>query len=312
MKPRFNYFKSPDLDSNHGRHILFYCEWGDPKNTNIIVCVHGLTRNSRDFDYLANSLSDKYRVICVDIVGRGKSEWLSNKSLYDYETYITDIITLLDHLDIRKIDWVGTSMGGIIGMIIASRYPHIIRKLVLNDIGPIIPGNAIERIVTYAQSIREFHNKIDAEQALRYKMATFGVHKEEHWRHLMKHSVIKKLNGKYTFSYDPDIIPTPKLVSKLKIMINKIIPSKKKSIFTNVNLFDIWNKISCPILAIRGMESDVLTAEIATKMQSSKKNIKIIELEGIGHAPMLMEDEQIAIISTWLLKKKNKKKALKV
>lgn len=305
MKPRFNYFKSPDLDSEKGRHILFYCEWGDPKSNNIAICVHGLSRNSRDFDYLASAIADKYRVICIDVAGRGKSEWLSDKSKYDYDTYVSDVIKLLDHLGIRKFDWVGTSMGGIIGMLIAARYPHIVKSLVLNDIGPIIPGNAIERILSYVGSSYEFHNKIDAERALRERLATFGIKQEEHWKHLMTHSIIKKLNGKYTFTYDPDIIPTPKLVNKLTGMMKKIMPGEKKADFPDVNLFDIWTKITCPILALRGKNSDVLTKEVATQMKSSKDNIRIVEFEDVGHAPMLMEEEQIQLVRRWLLKKKS-------
>ncbi len=303
IKPRFNYFKSPDFDNDRGRHILFYCEWGDPKNTNIVICVHGLSRNSRDFDYLAGELADKYRVICIDVVGRGKSEWLGDKSMYDYETYVADVIKLFDHLGISRINWVGTSMGGIIGMIVASRYPHIITKLVLNDIGPLIPGSAIERILSYVGSSYQFHNKIDAERALRTRLATFGINKEEHWKHLVKYSIIKKLNGKYIFTYDPEIVPTPKLVSKLKGIFTKIIPGEKKSGFPDVNLYDIWNKITCPILTLRGEKSDVLTEEVVEQMKTSKPNIEIVEFEGVGHAPMLMEEDQISVVKNWLLKK---------
>jgi pimeloyl-ACP methyl ester carboxylesterase len=237
-------------------------------------------------------------------VGRGKSEWLSDKSQYDYETYVSDVIKLLDHLGIRKFDWVGTSMGGIIGMIIASKYPHIVRSLVLNDIGPIIPGKAIERILSYVGASYEFNNKIDAERSLRERMVTFGIQKEEHWKHLMTHSIIKKLNGKYTFTYDPDIIPTQKLINKLTGMMRKIMPGEKKSDFPDVNLLDIWTKITCPILALRGKQSDVLTKAVAIEMKNSKENIKIVEFDNIGHAPMLMEDEQIEIVRKWLLKKK--------
>jgi len=305
MKPRFNYFKAPDVDTQKGRHILFYCEWGNADSKNVAICVHGLSRNSRDFDYLANALADKYRVICIDVVGRGKSEWLSDKSQYDYETYITDVVNLIDHLGLRKFDWIGTSMGGIMGMLIAARYPHLVKSLVLNDIGPIIPGNAIERILSYVGSSYEFHNRIDAERALRERMKTFGVKQEEHWRHLLKHSIIKKLNGKYTFTYDPNIVPAPKLVTKLRGMMGRIMPRAKKSSFPDVNLMDIWEKITCPVLALRGSKSDVLTKETATEMENNKENLKLVEFADVGHAPMLMEDEQIEIVRKWLLKKKS-------
>jgi hypothetical protein len=305
MKPRFNYFKAPDTDSQKGRHIIFYCEWGNIDSKNIVICVHGLSRNSRDFDYLASALSDKYRVICIDVVGRGKSEWLGNKAQYDYETYITDVVNLIDHLSLSKFYWIGTSMGGIMGMIMASRYPHLVKGLVLNDIGPIIPGNAIERILRYVGSSYEFSNRVDAERALRERMKTFGVLQEEHWRHLLKHSIMKKLNGKYTFTYDPNIVPAPKLLTKLKGMMSRIIPGIRKSSFPAVDLTDIWEKINCPILALRGGNSDVLTSKTAEEMQKTKENLQLVEFADIGHAPMLMEDYQIKIVRDWLTKKES-------
>jgi pimeloyl-ACP methyl ester carboxylesterase len=304
MKPRFNYFKSPDNESQKGLHILFYCEWGDPSSKDVAICVHGLSRNSRDFDYLAEALSDKYRVICIDVVGRGKSEWLSDKSQYDYETYITDAVKLIDHLGIKKFDWIGTSMGGIMGMIIAARYPHMIRNLVLNDIGPVIPGMAIERIINNVTSTHEFHNQLDAERTFRERMATFGIKNEEHWRHLIKHSIIKKLNGKYSFTYDPHIVPTPKLISKIRGIIGKLLHIVKKSSFPDVNLMDIWEKVTCPVMVLRGNHSDVLTTDIAAEMARNNNNITIVEFAGIGHAPMLMENDQISVVRNWLLDKK--------
>lgn len=303
LKPRFNYFKAPDKQGHGGFHIIFYCEWGDIKNKDIVVCVHGLSRNSRDFDYLARGLAEKYRVICIDIAGRGKSEWLSNKLGYDYETYVADVLDLLHSLGIKHVNWVGTSMGGIIGMIIASKHHKLIKKLVLNDIGPVISGQAIERILRYVGSSHAFKTKADAEKSLRERMSTFGVVKEEHWRHIAKHSIIRKLDGKYMFAYDPAIVPIPKLLQKLKFLLVKIVPSKKHAIFKRVDLHDIWEKITCPILVLRGKESDILTKEVAEEMiESKKKSIKMVEFEGVGHAPMLMDEVQISVVKKWLAK----------
>lgn len=299
-KPRFNYFKSPDKNGHGGCHIVFYSEWGDIKNDDVVVCVHGLSRNSRDFDYLAKALANKYRVICIDMAGRGKSEWLSNKLEYDYETYITDVIKLMQHLDIKGVNWVGTSMGGVIGMLIASKHPNLIKKLVLNDVGSVISGQAIERILRYVGSAREFKAKTDAENSLRERMVSFGINKEEHWKHLIRHSIIRKLDGKYTFAYDPAIVPIPKFMQKLKFMLVKLLPHRKSTIFKDVDLRDIWGKIICPILILRGKESDVLTVENMFEMIDSKKDIKHIEFDGVGHAPMLMEDNQIAAVRGWL------------
>jgi len=135
MNPHIFYFNAPDKNDPKGYHVLSYTEWGDPKNTNILFCVHGLSRNARDFDYLADRLSKQYRVICLDVVGRGKSQYLEDKSLYTYETYVTDILAIFKHLDLKNVDFLGTSMGGIIGMITAGVDPSLINKLILNDIG---------------------------------------------------------------------------------------------------------------------------------------------------------------------------------
>ena len=305
MKPRFNYFRAPDSKDSDHCHIMFYCEWGDPENTDIVVCVHGLSRNSRDFDYLANELAKDYRVVCVDIIGRGKSEWAQNKKLYDYETYTSDMVELLNNIGAEKVHWVGTSMGGIIGMMVASRHPNLISSLLLNDIGPIIPGNAIKRIVSYIGSSYEFETQTDTENTLKERMTTFGIRKEEHWQHIIKHSVVKKLNGKYTFAYDPDILPAPTLMNKLKALLVRFLPEERKPAFPDISMMDIWEKITCPTMAIRGKESDTLTEEVVAKMKTSKENLPVTEFEGVGHAPMLMEDEQIAVVRDWLADKKS-------
>lgn len=304
MKPRFNYFKAPDVDDEQNRHIVFYCEWGDPQNKDVVVCVHGLSRNARDFDYLAAALADKYRVICVDIVGRGKSEWLEDKSRYDYTTYVDDILKLLKHLDINKVDWVGTSMGGIIGMIVAGRYPDLIKKMVLNDIGPIIPGDAIARILKNAASKHEFRSSTDAEKALRNKMSTFGITNEEHWKHVIKHGIVKKLDSRYCFAYDPEIIPPRKIYNKIRAIIATILCLKRRSGYSDIDLMDIWDKVSCPLLALRGKLSDVVNDDVVGIMRSSNKDIKIVELDDVGHAPMLMEEEQIKVVHDWLTERK--------
>jgi pimeloyl-ACP methyl ester carboxylesterase len=164
-------------------------EWGEATNPRVLLCVHGLTRNGRDFDYVAKALSDAYRVICPDIVGRGRSDWLADKQLYSFVTYCADLTALLARLDSQAFDWVGTSMGGLIGMILAAQPNSPIRRLVLNDAGPFVPKAAPKRILGYVGTAPSFPKLADAEKYLRKVLAPYGALTDEHWAHLARHSV---------------------------------------------------------------------------------------------------------------------------
>jgi pimeloyl-ACP methyl ester carboxylesterase len=277
----FNWFKLQRIPS----HKLSYVEWGDPLNENIILCIHGLTRNARDFDKLAVSLANDFRVISIDIVGRGQSDWLENKFHYHYDTYIKDVLLFIEDLNLKNIHIIGTSMGGIIGYVIAAQHPELVKTLTLNDIGPFIPGSALKRIAKYVGLQPSFDNFELAKAHCKILLSPFGIKEEEDWNHITKHSTYLGPDGKYRLAYDAEIV---------KGM--NITPDSAK----DVNLWNVWNKVNCPILLIRGNKSDILTAATAEEMLKSKKNIKIYTVQNVGHAPALMDNEQINVIKTWL------------
>lgn len=290
---RQHFFNAPNPKSKKGRHTLAYTEWGNEHNPNTAICVHGLSRNARDFDFLAKELKKTHRVICPDIVGRGKSEWLENKKQYTYETYSNDIIALINHINNKPVDFIGTSMGGIIGMIIASNHPEYIKKLVLNDIGPSIPASALRRIVKYVTKDNTFNSKQEAQSALKTKLTTFGIKDPEHWEHMMHISIKELPNGKWQYTYDPAIIKKPPFWYLIK----------------DINLWNMWHNITCPTYIIRGEKSDILTKETLNKMLETGPATEYIEHENIGHAPTLLPKEQIKPIITWLNKEDNHEKS---
>lgn len=270
-------------------HKMAYWEWGS--GDNVVFCVHGLTRNGRDFDFLAKNLAERgFRVICPDVVGRGQSEWLNNPSLYGYPLYVQDMLLLIHQIDCKNIKWVGTSMGGLIGMMIASGNPDIITKMVLNDIGPLITKESLERIGSYAGQNHDFPNRAAAEKYLREIMNTFGISDEDHWAHMVEHSFTHNPDGSCSFAYDP--------------MIGKAFWNKrgKMRVMQDVEMWPMWHAVKCPLLVIRGENSDLLTRETAEKMKQSKNVEAVVEIPNAGHAPSLMEEDQIKIITDWLLK----------
>lgn len=283
----YKYFNAPNPLHPEGSHKIAYTQWGKA-NEKVLFCVHGLSRNSRDFDHIAKALSDKYHVICIDIVGRGKSDWLENSAQYNYSTYISDCLSLLGHLGIKQVDWLGTSMGGVMGMIIASQFPGIIQKMIINDVGPVISGKALGRILDYVGRTDAFTDKEAAQKALRKKLATFGITSEEHWEHMFEHSFHRLDNGDYLLSYDPSIIKKPDAAAPAKI--------------EDIDLWHVWDEVNIPSLVLRGGVSDILSAETAKKMVEAKNGLcKLVEIPNVGHAPTLMDADQIAIVRNWLL-----------
>jgi pimeloyl-ACP methyl ester carboxylesterase len=295
---------------------LAYQQWGDGANEKVLVCVHGLSRNSHDFDYIAKELAMYYRVICIDIAGRGQSDWLEDKSGYTYPNYISDILMLLGTLNIKKVDWLGTSMGGIIGILMASMQPGLINKIVLNDIGFLVSGAALDRIFEYVAAAPLFDTREQAEAAIRSRMTTFGIESEEHWRHITKYSV-EAAGDKFRFAYDPQIIKKPsafsRIIANLKAFVKLAIARMKQEIDTlefhpsqwlkmaDIDLSPYWDKVTCPVLLLRGELSDILSRDTANKMQTSHRNVELVEFKNVGHAPMLMDAAQIAVVKKWLL-----------
>ncbi len=268
-----------------GLHRIAYLEWGEPDNPQVLVCVHGLTRCARDFNNLARALSDRYRVVCPDVAGRGDSDWLADPMLYANPQYVADMVTLIARLDVEQVHWVGTSMGGLIGMALASQKDSPVTKLVLNDAGPVIGKAALERIATYVGKWPPLPTVQAAEQLVRAVAAPFGPHTDEEWRFLTEVVVRKNADGSYRFHYDP----------KIAERFRKDIPEG------DLEVWPVWDAVRCPTLVIRGAQSDLLSKETAEQMTRRGPKAKLVELPGIGHAPTLMHDDQIGIVRNFLL-----------
>ena len=265
-----------------GFHRLVYAEWGAATAPRTLICVHGLTRNGRDFDRLAAALSERYRVICPDVAGRGRSDWLPAAE-YTYPQYLADMTVLIARLGAGDVDWLGTSMGGLIGMQLAAAAHSPVRRLILNDIGPFIPKAALARIGDYVGKDPHFASLDELEAYLRKIHAPFGPMTDQDWRHLALQGYRRRENGGFSLAYDPGIAAG--FVAGVK---------------QDVDLWALWDKVACPVLVLRGANSDVLTASTAKEMQKRGPKAKVIDCAGAGHAPGLVTEDQIAAIRDWL------------
>lgn len=274
-----------------GFHRMAYTVWGTaartpdgaPYGMPPVVCVHGLIRNGRDFDTLAAALSDTRHVFCPDVVGRGRSDWFANAALYGYPQYCMDMAALIARTGAEQVDWVGTSMGGLIGMMLAAQPKSPIRKLVINDAGAFVPKSALDRIVGYVSANPSFPTRSAVEAYLRQIYAPFGSLTDDQWLHIVDHSVRTQDDGSLALAYDPGI--------------GTVLGSQE---MTDVDLWPIWDAISCPVLLLRGADSDILPAEVAQEMTTRGPGATVIEFPGIGHAPPLLTEDQIAPIRDWL------------
>jgi pimeloyl-ACP methyl ester carboxylesterase len=272
-----------------GTHRMAFIEWGDPYNSRILLCVHGLTRCGHDFDDLAHALSVDYRVVCPDVAGRGQSEWLPDPNLYSLPQYGADMLTLIAHLAPAELHWVGTSMGGLIGMGIAAQPANPISRLVLNDVGPVLTAASLQRIGQYLGNAPRFENYEEAEAYVRAASTGFGSLTDAQWRHLTVYVIRQAEDGKFEFLYDPGIA-----VSYAQAL--------SASGGQDINLWPLYDAIACPTLLVRGAESDLLTHETAVAMTRRGPHAQLAEIPGVGHAPMLMSSDQIAIVKDFLLK----------
>ena len=268
-----------------GLHRMAYVEWGDPKNPRVLVCVHGLTRNARDFDFLAKALSQHYRVVCPDVVGRGRSNWLRVKDHYQLPQYVSDMVTLIARLGVDEVHWVGTSMGGLIGMALAAQADTPISRLVLNDVGPVISAVAVKRIGEYVGQMPEFASFKDAEQYIRFVSAPFGKLSDAQWKHLTEHVTRQKAGGGYELVYDPGIA----------------VPFRKEMSDEDVSLWPLYDAIRCPTQVVRGAESDLLSHATCMEMGQRGPKALIAEIPGVGHAPMFLDEAQVAVVREFLL-----------
>lgn len=265
-----------------GFHRVVYHEWGSADNERVLVCVHGLARNSRDFDTLARALSRDYRVVCPDMPGRGESDWLSPGVTYDIPRYMSDMVTLLARLDVEQVDWVGTSMGGIIGICLAALPHSPIRSLVLNDIGCFIDKVALQRIAQYLGDYR-FSSVAEVEQYLRRTYSAYQGLTDQQWQHLAKYGHRCIAEHEYGLHYDPRIAAQSREVQD-----------------QDIDLEPYWRQIRCPQMLIWGDQSDVLSEATVIRMQQLRPEMDLYRIPGMTHAPSLMETEQIAAIQQWL------------
>jgi pimeloyl-ACP methyl ester carboxylesterase len=273
-----------------GFYRLHYADWGPSDAQRVVVCVHGVSRNGRDFDFLAADLAAHgIRVVVPDLPGRGRSDWLPSGMHYDNPAYLAAMSTLIARIGAREVDWVGTSLGGYIGMNMAALQHNPIRRLVLNDFGARVAHGALRRIATYLRVTPQFRDVSGAETYLREVLAPFGKLTNEQWQHIARHSVAKDEDGQLRWHYDPAIATN---FSPL--------------IAFDVVLWHLWDEISCPVLIMRGEESDLLSQRTMQEMlrrgsAAAARRVSSIEWSGCGHAPSLMTDQQIAAVRNFVM-----------
>jgi pimeloyl-ACP methyl ester carboxylesterase len=264
-------------------HRMAYTEWGDAANPRVLVCAHGLSRNGRDFDVIAQALSRDYRVVCPDIAGRGESEWLANKADYQVPVYLQHMLVLLARLNVAQVDWLGTSMGGLIGMSLAALPASPIRKLILNDVGPVLSAAALSRIGDYVGRAPCFAAEDQAVAYLREVCPGFGPLTDQQWRQLTVHGLRRDPDG-WRVRYDPAIGDT----------------LRAQPLKTDMLLWPVYDAIKAPTLVLRGVDSDLLTHATAEAMSQRGPCARYVEIAATGHAPMLMDAAQIKIVRDFL------------
>jgi pimeloyl-ACP methyl ester carboxylesterase len=297
-----------------GFHRIAYNEWGAPDNRHAVLCVHGLSRNSRDFDRLAQALEPDCRVVCMDVVGRGDSDWLQDKSGYCFPTYLGDAAALIarvttpqrksmfGQLQARllgpppttQVDWVGTSMGGLIGMLLAAKPGSPIRRLVMNDVGPFVPWNALIRLKGHVGAQARFADTAEVAAYVRRACAPFGPLDEDWWNHLTRHAAEAEADGGLHLRYDPGIVRGTAVHRDPELPIGP-------EFLRGIDLWSIWKEVRCPVLVLRGADSEVLPAEVVDEMRRRKPNLQVAEFPGVGHAPSLAAADQIAAVREFLL-----------
>lgn len=258
-------------------------DWGSRRNPRVIICAHGYSGNGRDFDFLARELSRDARVVCPDMAGRGRSARLPNSLAYNFPQFLSDIRALIAGLGAPGVEWVGTSMGGLLGLLLAAQPRSPIVRLVLNDVGAFVHADALAAIGRNLRAPQRFESMAALEAHVRHTHREWGPMTEAHWSHLARHAA-RRLPDGYALHYDPRIAsfmrPTP---------------------FTpGLSLWSAWHRVRCPVLLVRGRASRIFPAEVAETMLQVKPNAEYAEIADAGHAPSLMAPEQIAIVGEFL------------
>ena len=284
-----------------GLHKIAYREWFDastgPKDAaRVVVCVHGLTRRATDFDTLARRMAGRgWRVVCPDMIGRGDSDWMTHPMFYDVPQYVADCVTLVARLGVESLDWVGTSMGGLIGMTYAALSGNPIRRMVLNDIGPKLEWAGLSTIATYVGSVPVFTEYAEAASWLRGRMGGFGPHDEAGWEQLIRPYFKVLPDGGFTPHYDPAIaIPFKALAQGGESGGGSGGESSGKPGGGSeaFSMWPLWDAISSNTLVLRGSLSELLSIETCEGMKVRGPKARVIEIEGVGHAPSLIAPEQ--------------------
>ncbi len=292
-EPTLNYVSCPDAT---GGHRMAYWQWGDPQAGHVVICVHGLSRQGRDFDVLAQALCARspapLRVVCPDVVGRGQSDWLRDPAGYQVPSYAMDMLALLAQLQPATLDWVGTSMGGLIGLVLAGQpaLPYKLRRLVLNDVGPAIQWQAIQRIGAYLGEPLRFATVEQAAEALRLISVGFGPHTREQWLALTRPMVKPAPDGQgLMLHYDPAIA----------LAFRSMTP--EGSLQSEAALWQLYDAVTARTLLLRGASSDLLSPETARAMTQRGPRAQLVEFPGVGHAPTLVTDHQVQAVCDFLL-----------
>ena len=292
-EPTRHFVHCPDAANGHR---MAYWSWGQPDAAHVVLCVHGLTRQGRDFDVLAQALcaraGDGLRVVCPDVVGRGDSDWLADPMAYQVPTYAADMLTLIGELRATCLDWVGTSMGGLIGMAVCAHLGSTgVRRLVLNDVGPTIEWLALQRIGQYLGRGGEFETLQQAADALWAIASSFGPHSPAQWLALSRHMVKPVADGRdaLRLHYDP----------ALAVPFRQVTPEAAQQ--GEALMWQLYDSLTQPTLLLRGAESDLLSVPTAETMTQRGPRARLLQFAGVGHAPTLIADDQVLAVSDFLL-----------
>ncbi|RZJ85002.1 MAG: alpha/beta hydrolase [Massilia sp.] len=277
--------KSVQCSSPAGLHRMAYKEWGDPLNPKVLVCVHGVTRVADDFDHLSRALCEEYRVVCPDVVGRGRSSRLRDPEHYTVPQYVADMVTLVARVteDDVGVDWFGTSMGGLIGMMLASLEETPVRKLLINDIGPVLDQGAVARIGEYIGQDIRFPDFDTGAAYVKAVSMSFGPHSDEEWFKLANDVLRQEPGGQWVRHYDLGLAQPFRAITP------------ERAAGDQAALWSAWDAIRCPTLLVRGEESDLLSRETALEMCVRGPRPRLVEIPGVGHAPTFVQPGQIAI-----------------
>ena len=268
--------------SPHGFHRVVYYEWGDPANANVVICVHGVGRNGRDFDVLGEALAPTHRVLAPDMPGRGQSDWLADPNDYVFPTYLTTLTALIARSGAANVSWVGTSMGGLLGIVAAAMPKTPVARLVVNDVGPVIEPAALARIAEYFGTDPKFATYEEIDRYVRQISAPFGPLTDAQWAHVVGNNVRRRPDGRWELVYDPGIA----------------VPFRQQP--APPALWPTWDAIRCPTLVLRGAQSDLLSAATAAEMARRGPKPRVVEFAGVGHAPMLLAADQVEPVIAFL------------